>query len=112
MCPACQLAGWADQNIERNEMGNFKCCPECGSEQITDEKHGGSYLIVCRECGYAVGPYALLWKAIEKWNGIERSAVMPEPVPEQDKKARGRSSRLFCFVFRKHLEQSCFGLEV
>ncbi len=63
-------------------MGNFKCCPECGSEQITDEQHGGSYLIVCRECGFAVGPYALLWKAIEKWNGIERSAVMPEPVPE------------------------------
>ena len=47
-------------------MGNLKCCPECGSEQITDEKHGGSYLIVCRECGFAVGPYALLWKAIEK----------------------------------------------
>ena len=70
-------------------MGNFKCCPECGSEQITDEKHGGSYLIVCRECGFAVGPYALLWRAIEKWNGLKRSAVIPEPVKEETQRAPG-----------------------
>lgn len=64
-------------------MGNLKCCPKCGSENVTDEQHGGSVLVTCNDCGFTIGPYALLWQAIEKWNEIDRSEIMPAPVTDK-----------------------------